>query len=76
MSKLGKAVDHYLAPSRSSASLGFKLGRTGDPPATVPRIHGGQATNHFCITTSLALEFATEASGVRSKNQVPIGPLL
>ena len=57
MSKLGKAADHYLALRRA---LGFKLGRTETRLRQFLAFMEGKRTTR--ITTSLALEFATEAS--------------
>jgi integrase/recombinase XerD len=57
VSKLGKAVAHYLALRRT---LGFKLGRTETRLRQFLAFMEGKRTTR--ITSSLALEFATEAS--------------
>jgi integrase len=57
VSKLGKAADDYLALRRA---LGFKLGRTETRLRQFLAFMEGKRTTR--ITTSLALEFATEAS--------------
>jgi integrase/recombinase XerD len=57
VSKLGKAVAHYLALRRS---LGFKLGRTETRLQQFLAFMEGKRTAR--ITTALVLEFATEAS--------------
>jgi hypothetical protein len=56
VSKLGKAVAHYLELRRA---LGFKLGRTETRLRQFVAFMEGKRT--IRITTSLALEFATEA---------------
>ena len=57
MTRLGNAVTNYLALRRA---LGFKLGRTETRLRQFLRFMEGKRTTR--ITTSLALEFATEAS--------------
>ena len=57
MSKLGKAMAHYLTLRRS---LGFKLGRTETRLRQFLAFLEGKRTAR--ITTALALEFAMEAS--------------
>jgi integrase/recombinase XerD len=57
VTRLGNAVTNYLALRRA---LGFKLGRTETRLRQFLRFMEGKRTTR--ITTSLALEFATEAS--------------
>jgi hypothetical protein len=62
VSKLGRAVAHYLALRRA---LGFKLGRTETRLRQFLAFMEGKRTTR--ITTSMALEFATEASQLDSR---------
>jgi integrase/recombinase XerD len=64
VSKLGKAVAHYLALRRA---LGFKLGRTETRLRQLLAFMEGKRTPR--ITTALALEFATEASQLDSRTK-------
>lgn len=64
MSKLGKAVDQYLALRRA---LGFKLGRTETRLRQFLAFMEGKRAPR--ITTGLALEFATEASQLDPKTK-------
>jgi integrase/recombinase XerD len=64
VSKLGKAMAHYLALRRA---LGFKLGRTETRLRQFLAFMEGKGTTR--ITTALALEFATEASLLDSRTK-------
>src|SRR3984885_2663862 len=64
VSKLGNAVDHYLALRRA---LGFKLGRTETRLRQFLAFMEGKRSTR--ITTALALEFATEASQLDPRTQ-------